>query len=149
MQGKCSWVAAYQDIMRRNFHIRAAARFSDLLRRARIRFEESGKRPHWIGPPIFDELVKYWASAEFKEKSQKAKLNRASEKGGCIHTGGCLSNGEHAERMVKIINFYLFFRIIFKFDCFKLMIWLDLNFIMPRTLFVHWECSSGAPLIRK
>jgi hypothetical protein len=119
MQCKCSWEAGYQDIMRRNFHIRAAARFSDLLRRARIRFAETKKRPHWIGPPIFDELVKYWSTQEFKEKSEKAKKNRASENGGCIHTGGCLSNGEHAERLVKIIKFYLFFNIIFKFDCFK------------------------------
>ncbi|RHN59169.1 putative transposase, Ptta/En/Spm, plant [Medicago truncatula] len=96
---KCSWDAVYQDIMRRNFHIRASARFSDLLRRARIRFEETGKRPHWIGSPIFADLVKYWASDEFKKISQKAKTNRASEKGGCIHTGGCLSNGEHADRL--------------------------------------------------
>jgi hypothetical protein len=112
MQTKCSWEAVYNDIMKRNFHIRAAARFSDLLRRARMRFEETRKRPHWIGPPIFAELVKYWASEAFKEKSNKAKKNRASEKGGCIHTGGCLSNGEHAERMVKIIYVYLFFHII-------------------------------------
>jgi len=105
MQGKCSWDARYHDIVRRNFHIRAFAHFSDLLRRARIWFEETRKRPHWIGPPIFDDLVKYWASQEFKEKSEKAKKNRASEKGGCIHTGGCLSNREHAERLVKIINF--------------------------------------------
>ncbi|XP_024639923.1 uncharacterized protein [Medicago truncatula] len=96
---KCSWDAIYQDIMRRNFHIRVSARFSDLLRRARFRFEETGKRPHWIGPPIFADLVKYWASDEFKKISQKAKMNRASEKGGCIHTGGCLSNGEHADRL--------------------------------------------------
>jgi len=81
--------------------------------------EETRKRPHWIGLPIFDDLVKYWASQEFKEKSEKAKKNRVSEKGGCIHTGGCLSNGEHVERLVKIINFNLFFHIIFKFDCFK------------------------------
>lgn len=58
------------------------------------------KWPHWIGPPIFDWLVGYWATQEFKAKSEKAKKNRASEKGGCIHTGGCLSNGEHAERLV-------------------------------------------------
>ncbi|XP_024627930.1 uncharacterized protein [Medicago truncatula] len=96
---KCSWDAIYQDIMRRNFHIRVSARFSDLLRRARFRFEETGKRPHWIGSPIFADLVKYWASDEFKKVSQKAKTNRASEKGGCIHTGGCLSNGEHADRL--------------------------------------------------
>jgi len=34
MQGKCSWDAGYHDIVQHSFHIRASARFSDLLRRA-------------------------------------------------------------------------------------------------------------------
>ena len=31
----------------------------------------------------------------------------------------------------------------------SLMSWLDLNFIMPPNLFVHWECWSGGPLNKK
>jgi len=105
MQAKCTWNARFNDIMRRNFHIRVAARLSDMLRNARVRYEEKRKRSHWIGKELMAQLVDYWESEEFKAKSEKAKKNQASKKGGCIHTGGCISNGEHAERLVKLINF--------------------------------------------
>lgn len=108
MQTKCTWNPRYYDMIRRNFHIRAAARLSDMLRNARVRYERKRTRPHWIGEPLMAQLVDYWASAEFKEKFEKAKKNRASEKGGCIHTGGCISNAEHARRLVKIIILLLF-----------------------------------------
>lgn len=29
------------------------------------------------------------------------------------------------------------------------MAWLDLNFVMPPNLFVHWECWVGGPLNKK
>lgn len=31
----------------------------------------------------------------------------------------------------------------------SLMSWLDLNFIMPPNLFIHWECWSGGPFNNK
>jgi len=31
----------------------------------------------------------------------------------------------------------------------SLMSWLDLNFIMPPNLFIHWECWSGGPFHKK
>ena len=31
----------------------------------------------------------------------------------------------------------------------NLMKWLDLNFVMPPNLFIHWECWSGGPLHKK
>jgi hypothetical protein len=105
MQAKCTWDYRLNAIMRRNFHIRMAARLSDMLRKARVRYAEKKKRPHWIGKELMAELADYLAGEDFKAKSEQAKKNRASEKGGCIHTGGCLSNGEHAERLVKTINF--------------------------------------------
>ncbi|XP_039685709.1 uncharacterized protein [Medicago truncatula] len=93
---KCTWNPRYYAQIRRNFHIRASARLSDMLRHVRLRHETAGKRPYWIGEPLMRQLVDYWGSPEFKAKSEKAKKNRASEKGGCIHTGGCISTAEHA-----------------------------------------------------
>jgi len=29
------------------------------------------------------------------------------------------------------------------------MTWLDLYFVMPPNLFVHWECWSGGPINKK
>src|SRR4030042_3898909 len=101
MQEKCTWNFRYEERIRRNFHIRVVARLFDMLRNARVRFERRRSRPHWIGPDLMKELVAYWGTDEFKVKSEKAKKNRASEKGGCIHTGGCISNTEHASRLVK------------------------------------------------
>jgi hypothetical protein len=116
MQVKCTWNPRYYDRIRRNFHIRASARLSDMLRHTRLRYEAVGKRPYWIGEPLMRQLVDYWGSAEFKMKSEKAKKNRASEKGGCIHTGGCISAAEHARRLVKIITLLINFRMyVFKF----------------------------------
>jgi len=31
----------------------------------------------------------------------------------------------------------------------KLMVWLDLNFVMPPNLFIHWKCWSGGPIHNK
>jgi len=31
----------------------------------------------------------------------------------------------------------------------NLMVWLDLNFIIPPNLFVHWECWVGGPINKK
>jgi hypothetical protein len=31
----------------------------------------------------------------------------------------------------------------------NVMLWLDLNFVMPPNLFVHWECWVGVKLISK
>ncbi|XP_039691036.1 uncharacterized protein [Medicago truncatula] len=98
---KCTWNPRYYAQIRRNFHIRASARLSDMLRHVRLRHETAGKRPYWIGEPLMRQLVDYWGSPEFKAKSEKAKKNRASEKGGCIHTGGCISTAEHARRLAK------------------------------------------------
>ncbi|WJX29830.1 hypothetical protein P8452_18432 [Trifolium repens] len=70
--GKCTWDERDHDIIERNFHIRAAARMSDILRQVRKKFKK------------------------------KAKKNRASEKGGCIYVGGSISVGELGRRLSKL-----------------------------------------------
>jgi len=112
MQTKCTWNPRYYDWIRRNFHIRASARLSHMLRHARLRHESAGKTPNWIGPQLMKQLVDYWGSSEFQQKLDKAKKNTTSEKGGCVHTGGCISAAEHAPRLEKIITLLINFRIV-------------------------------------
>ncbi|WJX87658.1 hypothetical protein P8452_69823 [Trifolium repens] len=50
---------------------------------------------------MFMGLQAYWESPEFVDASNKAKKNRASEKGGCIYAGGSISVAEHGRRLAK------------------------------------------------
>ncbi|KAK2445149.1 hypothetical protein QL285_016113 [Trifolium repens] len=99
--GKCTWDERDHDIIERNFHIRAAARMSDILRQVRKKFIKKGNVLQWICPKLFKELQAYWESPEFVNVSNKAKKNRASEKGGCIYAGGSISVGEHGRRLAN------------------------------------------------
>ncbi|XP_058783146.1 uncharacterized protein LOC131657802 [Vicia villosa] len=74
---------------------------SDMLRRVRENYELHGIRPSWIGEEVFQELVIYWRTPEFRAKSETFKKMRASEKGGCVNTVGSISTAEHARRLAK------------------------------------------------
>lgn len=100
-------------MIRKNYRGRTAVRLSDTLRRVRLDWEERNIRPNWIGKEVFDELLAYWATDNFKAKSQKAKDMRASEKGGCLNATGSISIAEHAKRMVKIITTVLNYILIY------------------------------------
>ncbi|KAK2370197.1 hypothetical protein QL285_083266 [Trifolium repens] len=100
-QAKCTWDERDHDIIERNFHIKAAARMYDILRQVRKKFKKKGIVPQWICPKLFKELQAYWESSEFVEVSNKAKKNRASEKGGCIYAGGSISVAEHGVRLAN------------------------------------------------
>lgn len=68
------------------------------------------KRPKWMFEEVYVPLKEYWDSPAFKALSQQGKKNRASEKGGCLHTGGSVSTVETARRMVN-----------FKYKCCSLL----------------------------
>lgn len=51
-----------------------------MLKRARKRWKRENMRPNWIGKKVFDELLIYWDTIGFRERSEKAKKMRASEK---------------------------------------------------------------------
>ncbi|WJX67942.1 hypothetical protein P8452_52362 [Trifolium repens] len=57
------------------------------------------KRPSWIGQNAWKGIPKTWDGAAYKLKSARAKQNRASAKGGSVHTGGSISTKEHVIRM--------------------------------------------------
>ncbi|WMV25850.1 hypothetical protein MTR67_019235, partial [Solanum verrucosum] len=48
---------------------------------------DSGERPGWVLPHVFDELSQYWNTDKFKAISDQAKKARGSLKSGSLHTG--------------------------------------------------------------
>jgi len=63
---------------------------------------KKGKRPVWIKEESLEIMIKKWDSNEYKEKTEQAKKNRASSKGGTINTGGSIPFSEHRRRLVRI-----------------------------------------------
>ncbi|XP_009771648.1 uncharacterized protein [Nicotiana sylvestris] len=47
-------------------------------------------KPNWMGDDVFKEIKEYWESPEFKSKSEQNKMNRDSNDGTSVHTGGCI-----------------------------------------------------------
>ena len=78
---------------------------------------KDGFRPTWIPENVFEQLMIEWNSETFKKKQDKAKKNRASLKGGTLHSCGSIPASEHKRRMVNIsfltnkwlLNFILLF----------------------------------------
>ena len=105
MQAKCVWDPLNHNKVKKNYFGRSSRRLSDMLRRVRENWHLLGIRPKWIGKEVFEQLLKYWESDEFKAKSETAKKMRASEKGGCLNAVGSISTAEHARRMVIITTF--------------------------------------------
>ena len=63
--------------------------------------KNSDYKPTYIPAPIWSQLIHYWASdKKFKNWSAANIVNRASNAGSSMHTGGSISMGEHARRMV-------------------------------------------------
>ncbi|WMV46034.1 hypothetical protein MTR67_039419 [Solanum verrucosum] len=80
-----------------NFKRKASARLSSWLKSVR----DSGERPSWMLPHLFDELDQYWNTDKFKAISDQAKMARGSLKGGSLHTGGSKTVGTIAREMEK------------------------------------------------
>ncbi|KOM40985.1 hypothetical protein LR48_Vigan04g118300 [Vigna angularis] len=67
----------------------------EMFRDARI----GGERPYWVGEQIWTSLLSHWNSPQYRTKCAIAQKNRASKKGGVLHTGGSITVHEHAIRM--------------------------------------------------
>ncbi|KOM26735.1 hypothetical protein LR48_Vigan311s000400 [Vigna angularis] len=52
-----------------------------------------------VGEHIWNSLLAHWNSPQYRIKCAIAEKNRASEKGGVLHTGGSITTHEHAIRM--------------------------------------------------
>lgn len=113
MQTKCVWESHYDAQVKKNFHYRAQHRLSYMmstLRRKHVKKPEW--IPKWIGVDGWPRLLDHWATdPTFQKHSQIGKVNRASEKGGCLQSGGSVSCYTTSQRKVNIhliLNFYIF-----------------------------------------
>ncbi|KOM57612.1 hypothetical protein LR48_Vigan11g064500 [Vigna angularis] len=94
-QMKVQWKPEHESQIHRNFHMKASHRLSKMFRDAR----NVGQRPNWLDEHIWNSLLAHWNTVEFCNKCAKAQRNRASERGGTLHTGGSITIHEHAIRM--------------------------------------------------
>ena len=61
------------------------------------------KKPSWMGEITWAQLLDYWESKEFKEISSQNKTNRASVRGGALHSTGRKSHPEIALGLVSFL----------------------------------------------
>ncbi|KOM52196.1 hypothetical protein LR48_Vigan09g085500 [Vigna angularis] len=92
---KVQWKSEHDSQIHKNFHMKASHRLLEMFRDAR----NVGQRPNWLGEHIWNSLMAHWNTVEFRNKCAKAQRNRASERGGTLHTGGSITIHEHAIRM--------------------------------------------------
>lgn len=98
---KVTWRPVDEGQMRKNFEQVGSKRLSNFLTKARVK----NKRPDWIGQADWQSLLEYWASPEFQSVSSRNKTNRASERGGALHTTGRVPHHEVVEQMVCLSKF--------------------------------------------
>ncbi|WMV29773.1 hypothetical protein MTR67_023158 [Solanum verrucosum] len=80
----CTWESRYNLVIGTTFERKVSARLSSWLKKV----WDSGERPGWMLPHVFDELGQYWNTNKFKAISDQDKKARGSLKGGSLHTGG-------------------------------------------------------------
>ncbi|WMV55128.1 hypothetical protein MTR67_048513 [Solanum verrucosum] len=93
----CTWELRYNLVIGTTFERKASARLSSWLKSVR----DSGERPGWMLPHVFDELGQYWNTDKFKAISDQAKMARGSLKCGSLHTGGAKTVGTITREMEK------------------------------------------------
>ncbi|KAG8641975.1 hypothetical protein MANES_12G049491v8 [Manihot esculenta] len=88
-------------------------RLRDILNRVRSELLRKHKKtdvdylynlgPDWMETEIWNELVAYWSTPEWRKKSEAGKTNRNVEKDGTItkHSGGSIKLEVHENRLAK------------------------------------------------
>jgi hypothetical protein len=85
--------------MRKNFNHAGSKRLADMLNNARLR----GEREDWIGEQDWATLQSYWTSPAFQTISAQNRRNRASERGGALHTTGRIPHHEVIDTLVSYL----------------------------------------------
>jgi len=93
---KVQWRLEHEPQIKKNFHAKASHRLSQMLRDARI----VGERPYWVSEDVWNNLLAHWNSPLYLNKCATTQKNRASIKGGTVHTIGSIATHEHVIRMV-------------------------------------------------
>ncbi|KAH0636603.1 hypothetical protein KY289_036518 [Solanum tuberosum] len=92
----CTWESRYNLVIGTTFERKASAGLYSWLKKV----QDSGERPGWMLPHVFDELGQYWNTDKFKAISDQAKKARGSLKGGSLHTRGAKTVETIAREMV-------------------------------------------------
>ncbi|WJX72945.1 hypothetical protein P8452_56778 [Trifolium repens] len=81
---KLSWDPRDHEFVEKAFKTKGAKRLSDMLTKAR----KKKTRPAWITRVAWTGLEDEWKKEKFLKISKQNKANRASKKGGALHTSG-------------------------------------------------------------
>ncbi|XP_058762805.1 uncharacterized protein LOC131636165 [Vicia villosa] len=81
---KVSWDPCDHAIVYSRFEKKGRKRLNDMMGKAR----EKGIQPPWIGDEAWVGLQNHWKEPEFLAVSSQNKINRASARGGAVHTSG-------------------------------------------------------------
>ncbi|WJX71950.1 hypothetical protein P8452_55885 [Trifolium repens] len=79
-----SWEPHHEHVIKANFHRNCGKRLTDIFTKAR----KKDKKPEWMNEEGWKYLTDRWKEDEFKTRSERNKTNRASSKGGALHTTG-------------------------------------------------------------
>jgi hypothetical protein len=89
--------------MRKQFEHKGSNQFKGMMNKARVEYAKTSKIPVWCPNTIWNQLLAYWARSDFKDVSEQNKRNRASRKGGVLHTSRRVS---HSERAIQAVSLY-------------------------------------------
>ena len=81
------------------FHQACGKRIVDIFGKIR----KKGEKPSWMGEKDYAYLLERWQTEEFKKLSQQNKTNRASTRGGAVHTTGRRAHHDVALELVCIL----------------------------------------------
>ena len=100
LQSRVTWAPQDEWQIKKVYESKVKKQLCDMLTKARIK----GTRPIWIGEQTWGELLNYWDSQKFKEKSSQNKINQSSARGGALHSTGCRSHLDIALNLVSIMT---------------------------------------------
>ena len=100
MQKSYKWLPQYEEDIKRNWNRKAGDRLRGMMAKVREDLAHN-RRPIWIPEHVLNEMAATWSSEQYKEKQEQAKQNRASARGGSLHTCGSIPVSEHKRRLVR------------------------------------------------
>ncbi|KAK2366642.1 hypothetical protein QL285_080003 [Trifolium repens] len=79
-----TWEPHHEHAIKANFHRNCGKRLTDIFTKLR----KKDKKPEWMNEVGWKYLTDRWKEDDFKTRSERMKINRASSKGGALHTMG-------------------------------------------------------------
>ncbi|XP_043814342.1 uncharacterized protein LOC122724055 [Manihot esculenta] len=112
-RSRYTWDESEEGMVRIAWEKVGKERLRDILNRVRSELLRKHKKtdvaylynlgPDWMEAEIWNELVAYWSTPEWRKKSEAGKANRNVEKDGTItkHSGGSIKLEVHENRLAK------------------------------------------------